>query len=66
MADKLKLKSEKVGRWDAVIAMEDDMYSIVSLHNGGVIVSDTNLQKAKNEFINGMMLAEFVYKLYRY
>lgn len=61
-----ELKIEKIGKWLAFIAVDEDdskLYSISYFGKGGALVNDTELEKAKDKFIRGMELSEIAMKI---
>jgi len=52
------IKIDKIGKWDAVVTFNDETYTISYAYDGGAIVFDSDLEKAKIKFIQGMELFE--------
>jgi hypothetical protein len=56
------IKLKRIGKWNALIAFEDDNFVISYNGKGGAIVSDKLLNNAENKFIKAMELANNIKK----
>ena len=55
----------KIDKWNGIVLYDKQEKSFIIIHRGkgGAVVSDTNLQKAEQKFIEAMNLAEKAKKL---
>jgi len=57
-----ELIKTKIDKWDALIYLEENEFTIAYSGRGGAIVSDSSYKKAEKKFIRAMKLSEFAKK----
>ena len=65
MENDIKLLEMKIGKWDALVLhdVEHSRYTVSYKGEGGAIISNENLDKSMETFIEAMGVAESVMKL---
>ena len=64
----VKIEKIKIDKWDALVSyvknsVDGGEYTITYLGKGGAMVSDSDFEKAKAKFIEGMNVGESMMKL---
>ena len=59
------MKIERIDMWYAIVHFDEvtHLYTVSTTENGGVVITNENLETAKSEFIKSMKLAESLLKL---